>query len=267
MPEEEEEFSIDVKDDVVVDPILKEYISKEKEPFSYAPTEPGCGSLIGFKIAQKILAAPIVVMSGHLAKMADKEQPFSIISVDNAAATALSASRYNENVLAFAGDGFTLENLNSLIDAAKNDANFIYICYNNSGYNLLKRVMDLTHFAKTLDCTYVATASISHPEDYMRKLMKAKEMSGFRFIDLFSPCPNLSGFESTDSVHVARTAVETGIWPLYESKGGRKNVTLRVPRLEPVERYYDLQRKKPDEEELNTLQETVTRKWKRLLSN
>ena len=91
-------------------------------------------------------------------------------------------------------------------------------------------------------------------------------MQGFRFIDLFSPCPNLFGFEPADSVHVARLAVETGIWPLYEKVDGKKDVTLRMPRLEPVERYFDLQKTKLDEEKLKALQEKVTKNWKLLLS-
>jgi pyruvate/2-oxoacid:ferredoxin oxidoreductase beta subunit len=264
MPNEEEEYVIEVKDEVVVDPVLKDYITKTKQ-IGYSPTEPGCGSLVGFKIAQKILEAPIVVLSGHLSGMAEYPQPFSTIAVDNAAATALALSRYNNGVLAFAGDGFTLNHLSALVGAAKKNTNFIYICYNNAGYSLLKRNLDLSYFSKMLDCTYVASASISHPEDYIKKLNKAKAMHGFRFIDLFSPCPSL-GFAPTDSVHVARLAVETGIWPLYERVEGKKEVTLRLPRLEPVERYFELQKTRPDEAKLKILQEKVTKNWKLLLS-
>ena len=262
---EEEEFVIEVKDEVIVDPVLKDYIAKTSQ-MGYSPTEPGCGSLIGFKIAQKILEAPIIVLSGHLSRMADYPQPFALIAVDNAAATALALSRYNSGVLAFAGDGFTLAHLSALVDAAKKNANLIYICYNNSGYNLLKRALNVSYFSRMIDCNYVATAAISHPEDYIRKLNKAKSMQGFRFIDLFSPCPNLGGFEPADSVHVARLAVETGIWPLYEKVDGKKNVTLQLPRLEPVDRYFDLQKTKLDETKLKSLQEKVTKNWKLLIS-
>ena len=116
------------------------------------------------------------------------------------------------------------------------------------------------------DCTYVATAAISHPEDYIRKLNRAKEMKGFRFIDLFSPCPSLGRFEPADSVHVARLAVETGIWQLHEKAEGRREFTLRLPRLEPVERYFDLQKTKPDEGKLKALQEKIAKNWKLLTS-
>ncbi len=265
MPEEDE-YVIEVKDEVVIDPVLKDYITKTNQPFGYVPVEPGCGSLIGFKIAQKILGSKIITVSGHLSKMAEHQQPFSVIVADNAAATALALSRYNNGVLAFAGDGFTLEYLSSLMAAAKNESNFIYICYNNSGYNLLKRISDITYFSKMLDCTYLAAASISHPEDYIRKLIKAKSMPGFRFIDLFSPCPNLGGFESADSVHVARMAVETGIWPLYEKVDGKKEVTLKLPRLEPVERYFNIQKMKINEAKKISMQERVTKSWKILIS-
>ncbi len=262
---EEEEFVIEVKDEVIVDPILKEYITRTKQ-IGYSPTEPGCGSLVGFKIAQKILEPPIVVLSGHLSGIAEYPQPFSAIVNENAPATAQALARYNANVLAFAGDGFTLKYLPGLISAAKGNANLIYVCYNNMGYSLLKRQMDLNYFAKMLDCTYVATASISHPEDYIKKLRKAKSMQGFRFIDLFSPCPTIGSFEPADSVHLARTAVETGIWPLYEKVEGKKEVTLRLPRLEPVERFFDVQKTKLDEMKLKTLQEKVTKNWKLILS-
>lgn len=262
----EEEFIVEVKDEVIVDPVLKDYITKTKQPFSYSPTEPGCGSLIGFKICQKILDFPIVVLSGHLSRMAEHPQPFSLVAVENAAATAIALSRYNNGVLAFAGDGFTLAHLPALIDAAKKNANLIYICYNNSGYSLLKRQLEISYFSKMLNCAYVATASISHPEDYIRKLSKAKSVQRSRFIDLFSPCPSLGGFEPADSVHIARLAVETGLWPLYEKIEGKKEVTLRLPRLEPIERYFDLQKTKPDEAKLKALQEKVTKNWKLLIS-
>jgi len=39
---------------------------------------------------------------------------------------------------------------------------------------------------------YVATASLAYMADFKRKLEKAKQMKGFRYIHVYTPCPQLA---------------------------------------------------------------------------
>jgi len=66
---------------------------------------------------------------------------------------------------------------------------------------------------------YVATASVGYLQDFIDKLRKAKEMDGFRFIHLHSPCPPGWGFDSSETVEMARMAVKCGAWILWEFDG------------------------------------------------
>ena len=67
---------------------------------------------------------------------------------------------------------------------------------------------------------YAATASVGYPEDYLRKLEKAKNCDGPSFIHVLAPCP--TGWQTpTDiSIELAKEAVDNGLWYLaeYENK-------------------------------------------------
>jgi pyruvate ferredoxin oxidoreductase beta subunit/2-oxoisovalerate ferredoxin oxidoreductase beta subunit len=68
---------------------------------------------------------------------------------------------------------------------------------------------------------YAATASIGYPEDMMRKFKKAGDMQGgSRFIHVLAPCPTGWRIGSEMSVRIARLAVQTNVFPLYEVDGG-----------------------------------------------
>ena len=63
---------------------------------------------------------------------------------------------------------------------------------------------------------YAATASIGAPEDLKGKLKKAKGIKGSRFIHLFASCPTGWRHALELSVEVAREAVRSRLFPLYE---------------------------------------------------
>jgi pyruvate ferredoxin oxidoreductase beta subunit/2-oxoisovalerate ferredoxin oxidoreductase beta subunit len=68
---------------------------------------------------------------------------------------------------------------------------------------------------------YAATASIGYPEDMIQKFAKAKTITGgARFLHVFAPCPTGWGIGSQLSVKIARLAVQTNVFPLYEVNGG-----------------------------------------------
>jgi pyruvate ferredoxin oxidoreductase beta subunit len=63
---------------------------------------------------------------------------------------------------------------------------------------------------------YVATASIAFIEDLYRKTKKAQSISGPRYMEIFTPCPPGWRFDMSKTIELARLAVETGAWLLYE---------------------------------------------------
>jgi pyruvate/2-oxoacid:ferredoxin oxidoreductase beta subunit len=70
---------------------------------------------------------------------------------------------------------------------------------------------------------YAATANIAFPEDFMNKFQKAKTLKGgSRFIHVFAPCPTGWRVPSELTVKIARLAVQTNFFPLYEVENGIK---------------------------------------------
>lgn len=90
---------------------------------------------------------------------------------------------------------------------------------------------------------YVATASISYPEDFMEKVRKARDADGPAYIHLHQPCTTGWGFDPSKTVEIGRLAVETGSWILYEIEDGDFRVTYRPVQRKPVEEYLNAQKR------------------------
>ena len=143
-------------------------------------------------------------------------------------------------VLAVAGDGGTFDiGLQAVSAAAERNDDYIYICYDNEAYmntgiqrssatpwgawttttppaNLKSQPKkDIVRIMAAHRVPYLATASIAYPDDFIRKIRKAKETRGFKFIYAFSPCPVGWRFSSELTIRLARLAVQTKIFPLY----------------------------------------------------
>jgi pyruvate ferredoxin oxidoreductase beta subunit/2-oxoisovalerate ferredoxin oxidoreductase beta subunit len=67
---------------------------------------------------------------------------------------------------------------------------------------------------------YVASLSIAHPEDMMRKLRRALDAHGFRFLHVLAPCPTGWKSEPADGIELIREAVESGLYPVIEIVDG-----------------------------------------------
>jgi pyruvate/2-oxoacid:ferredoxin oxidoreductase beta subunit len=87
---------------------------------------------------------------------------------------------------------------------------------------------------------YVASASIAYPTDLVQKMKKAFELQP-SFVHIHCPCPTGWKSESSDTVKIARLAVQTGMWVLYEIENGQLRITQRVTERKPVEEYLKLQ--------------------------
>ena len=90
-------------------------------------------------------------------------------------------------------------------------------------------------------------------------------MKGVRFIEILCPDPK-SGFDSSNTVEIGRLAVESCSWPLFEYDG-TVNITKKLIRPEPVERYVRAQRRYSamTDQQVKDWQDSVTKRWKSLL--
>ncbi len=199
--------------------------------------------------------------------------------------------------LVFAGDGGTTDiGLQALSGAAERNTNIIYCCYDNEAYmnTGIQRSSSTPHGAVTTTTTlgkerykknlpaimaaheipYVATCSISEPLDIYEKFKKAKSIKGCKYIHIMAPCAPGWGYPSEDTIELARLAVKTGMWPLYEVENGKitlskKSKSLVDPKKRaPLMEYVSKQKRfaKLSEETLVTLQEGIDKQWTKLVA-
>jgi len=113
---------------------------------------------------------------------------------------------------------------------------------------------------------YVASANVGYPQDLKAKTKKGLD-SQPSFLHVLSPCPTGWKFDVSMSVKLARLAVETRMWVLYEIVDGILTVTKKIEKPKPVEEYLKLQGRfkhlaKP---QIDYMQERVNEEYERLL--
>lgn len=224
---------------------------------------PGCPITIALRLALKALGKKTVLVipaccSAVIEALYPKTAfnvPVLNIAFEAAAAgasgvaAALKALDKNDTVpVVWAGDGGTYDiGLQALSGALERQTNFIYICYNNQMYSNTgiqrsgatpfgawttttwtgkkERQKNLGAIVNAHRIPYAATATIAYPEDLFNKVKKAKDIQGPRFLEIFAPCPPGWRFDMSKTVELARLAVETGVWVLYETENGRVKFT------------------------------------------
>lgn len=262
---EEEEFEIK-EETPVAEEEFRWLAQKNKIVLSGNPVCPGCGSVLALKIALQVLDNHMLVLSsGEISPMI--KYPVSYLNVPvmhayNAAAAASAISK-DYPVVAYAGDGATAATMESVMRAARNNDNIIYICYNNSGYSSLGFSAE-KRLAHNIHAAYVATAAVSHMEDYVKKLKKAASLNGFRFIEVLTPCPQLWKFDTSNTIELSRIAVETAYWLLYEIVDEKLEITSRPQKIEPLERFTQLQKRIFSPGVIENLKETINKNIKAL---
>ncbi|MFH1573913.1 MAG: thiamine pyrophosphate-dependent enzyme, partial [Acidobacteriota bacterium] len=126
---------------------------------------------------------------------------------------------------------------------------------------------DLPRIMAAHEIPYVATLSLAFPEDFVAKVQKAQNMEpGFKYLHIHSPCPTGWRFPEDQTIKIARMAVETGMWVLYEVDHGRLRVTHRPSPLTPVKAYFQDQGRFSalSEQETEALQNMVEQHWREL---
>lgn len=262
--EEENEFEIQ-EEEIQIEPELAALAQKNKIVMTSNPICSGCGSLLGLKIALQAIDNHILVVSSGEAALLGGYKSLTIPFVHgglNAAAVASGIARSGAKVLVYAGDGATGIHMSSVVAAARRKDNILYVCYNNGGYNNIYSAGNVFSSAKSIDASYSATASVSNLKDYIAKLKKASAMSGFRFIEVLAPCPAGWGFDSSNTVEVARQAVDTASWLLYEIVDDKLEITSRPSKISAVERYIESSRVFDSDEKISRLKEAVNKNLK-----
>ncbi|MDZ4064024.1 MAG: thiamine pyrophosphate-dependent enzyme, partial [Coriobacteriia bacterium] len=84
----------------------------------------------------------------------------------------------------------------------------------------IQKRKDLTSIIAAHGVPYVAQTSISHWKDVTTKAEKAFAVEGPAFLNVLAPCPRgwRSAFDK--SVEIAKVAVQTGFWPMFEVEDG-----------------------------------------------
>lgn len=173
---------------------------------------------------------------------------------------------HDVTVVSFAGDAGSADiGFQALSGAAERNEDIIHICYDDEAYlNTSGQAGGLTpRLAKTVDTpwgketpkkdmvsimaghgvSYVASASIAFPADFIGKVQKAKAIRGFRYIHVLAPQPQGWGYPPDRTIEMARMAVQTGLWPLVEIVEGVRRVTYAADSRVPVREYIRAQRR------------------------
>jgi pyruvate/2-oxoacid:ferredoxin oxidoreductase beta subunit len=285
---------------------MKDEIPEKEFLFSGHDGCPGCGEVLALRYTLKALGKQtIAVITASCASTIVGRFPYTDLAVpalhcafETAAITATGIKAGLEmkgdketTVLAWAGDGGTFDiGLQSLSGAAERNEDIIYACCDNEAYmntgnqrssatplyasttttppatpkNTRKK--DLVGIMVAHGIPYVATASIAYPGDLIAKVQKAKGFKGTKLIHILSPCPVGWGYPSELTIKMARLAVQTKVFPLYEVENGNYKITIQSDGT-LVGDYVKLQSRfrHLKEQHIETIQNNVDRQWKELL--
>ena len=197
--------------------------------------------------------------------------PIHITLLDNTASFLSGVSemyqrrgRTDVNIVAIAGDGATADcGFQSLSGAAERGTKMLYVCYDNEGYmntgfqrsstTSLGSRTSTTPAGKAINgkpqnaknvplilamhgIEYCATASPSNMPDFVAKVQKglAASKNGFAYLHVFSPCPTGWAFRPNESIAVARRAVQSNQFPLWECDKGEFRLNYKNPNPLPI---------------------------------
>jgi len=210
------------------------------------------------------------------------------------------------DVVAFAGDGGTYDiGLQALSGAAERGHDFLFVLYDNEAYmnTGIQRSGGTPHGAWTTTSPagrvipgkleykkpiadimvahgipYVATASPAYWRDLITKARKGLEVEGPAFLHALAPCPRGWRYDTSKTIEIARLAVETCVFPLWETVDGEyslsapsKVIALKPDRKKPLREYLKVQRRfrhlfTPEfEHVIKEIEHITNERWSRLL--
>jgi pyruvate ferredoxin oxidoreductase beta subunit len=129
---------------------------------------------------------------------------------------------------------------------------------------------NLTEIMVAHNIPYVAQASPSHWSDLVRKVEKALSIKGPKFINVLMPCTLGWAFPPDMGIEIAKLAVETCFWPLYEVENGKYTVNFKPKEMKPLTEFINVQnrfshlKKEENKAIVEELQDQVKREWENL---
>jgi len=203
--------------------------------------------------------------------------PWIHVTFENAAAVAsgvkealIAQGNDKTAVIALGGDGGMLDiGFQAVSGLWERGQDVLVICYDNEAYmntgiqrsgstpwrasttttpsglvskGKIQWKKDVPAIAVAHNLPYVATASIAFPADLKMKIRKALSIKGPKYVHIHAPCPVGWYFESSKTVDVAKLAVESKMWSLFEIIDGEKTLTHK-PKGVPVKDYLRAQKR------------------------
>jgi pyruvate ferredoxin oxidoreductase beta subunit len=205
-------------------------------------------------------------------------------------------------VVVIAGDGGTYDiGLQALSGTLERGHKILYILYDNEAYmntgiqrssstplyawttttpagektkGKQEKKKDIIGIVLAHGIPYVANASVSHIIDLGNKIEKALACleKGPTFVRIFAPCVPGWRYPENKTVEVARLAVETGYFPLFEWEEGQfklnppSNKHLDKERRSPIWEFLRLQERFShlDERQIAEIQNEVDQVWEKI---
>ncbi|MDD1721481.1 MAG: pyruvate synthase subunit beta [Euryarchaeota archaeon] len=174
-------------------------------------------------------------------------------------------------VVVIAGDGGTVDiGMQAISGMFERGHDICYICYDNEAYMNTgnqrsgstpydastttspagaksfgndRPKKDMPAIAAAHGIPYVATTSVGYPKDLTTKVQKGISVDGPAYLQIHAPCNIGWGFDSAKTIEIARLAVETGLWAMYEIVDGKLTNVMKVSKSKPVEEYLKQQRR------------------------
>jgi len=199
-------------------------------------------------------------------------------------------------VVVWGGDGATSDiGFSGVSAAAERNEDFVYVLNDNEAY----MNTGVQKSGATPEGAWTTTTPASHPRsgqkkeiarivaahgvpyvatlaagtvpmlrDFRRKVARAAEIDGFRFLHVLGPCPPGWRFPTARSTEIARLAVESRSFPLWECDHGVFRVTYEPKHPVPVREYLEPQGRFSHlaEEQIETIQAHVDERWRKLLA-
>ena len=202
------------------------------------------------------------------------------------------------DIIAFGGDGGTFDiGIQALSGALERKHDFTYICYDNEAYmntgiqrsgatpygasttttpagskiaGKMDAKKDLIGVCVAHGVEFAATASVAYWNDYMTKVRRAAAVKGPAVLHVIAPCPLGWRFETSETIKLAKLAVQTRYFPLYEVENGKYKLSMKVPKPAPLEDFLKPQGRfrhlfAPEfTKNLEELKRQVDRNWDRI---
>ena len=225
----------------------------------------------------------------------------TISGVESAYRALKKQGKIKEDIkfVAFGGDGGTYDiGLQSLSGALERGHDFLYVCYDNEAYMNTgiqrssatpygastttappgKKSLGKAEFRKDFakicvahNIPYVAQASVSNLMDLTAKAEKAFSITGPKVLVVLQPCTLGWQYPAEKTIEIAKLAVDTKFWPLYEVENGKYKLNYKPSKEVPIIEFLKTQGRfkhllAPESKPVvDKMQENINSEWEKLV--